>query len=340
MTQKNKTQETNNKKRLKKSISTFSLMVESQHEGMVELIKDLQSSYGIEELVSHSDNASRLLTGVLYLPFNNQSVLAQEHMTQLFDSIKFVIEESNAALIQSFASQAPTFDALSLFYNSMSVETSVFKNIEGAYINLPIGELQKSISDIKIVDLDITDCMPHKELNHEYMLRTITRETTDLGIIKLRNIQETQLRVRRDVKKIKQLVTEDAKKKDEMLEELLDYFRGKDAARVMIQKIIYNKKSAELQIDDKIIKLKMETNQHYLCKILFASKYSMKKVWEIYDVVEALGEDTENLDAWIKIIYATVRHLNEKIQVQTGLEKFILFGNKTIIVNPKYLNIR
>ena len=119
---------------------------------------------------------------------------------------------------------------------------------------------------------------------------------------------------------------------------MLDYFRSGGTSVVKIKKINYNKKTAELIIDDNIINIKANTNQHYFCNILFANKRSMRRVWEIFDIVEAMGEYEFNSE-WTNKIYYTVRHLNEKIQRQTGIERFILYDNKTVIVNPKYLDL-
>jgi hypothetical protein len=52
-----------------------------------------------------------------------------------------------------------------------------------------------------------------------------------------------------------------------------------------------------------------------------------------------MGEDPDVLNGWLQRIYNTIRHLNEKIQNQTGIERFILYDNKTVLVNPKYLDL-
>ncbi|MEQ9618428.1 MAG: hypothetical protein RIG61_04565 [Deltaproteobacteria bacterium] len=325
-------------KAARKSISTFSKLNEHLDNELIELARSVAISNEIGTLIKERTNAFRLLANLSNQSINVPLKIIQEHTNQLFDSIKLMAQQSNASAL---AALTPTFDALTLLHSSIAIKTEIFQSIEGAFINLPIDEIQRSLSKIKSVDIDITEFKPYKVPNHEYLLRTTTTETTDLGIIKLRTIQQTQMQVQSlqgDVKKMKQFVLEDGKKKDEMLEELLDYFRDGGTSTVKVQKIKYNKKTAELIINDNTIGIKTDTNQHYLCKILFASKKSIQRVWEIYDIVEALGENADSLDGWVKVIYSTVRHLNEKIQFQTGIERFILYDNKTVMVNPKYLD--
>ena len=123
-----------------------------------------------------------------------------------------------------------------------------------------------------------------------------------------------------------------------MLEELLEYFKSGGSNTVKVTKVKYNKKTAELSINKQTIKIKADTNQHYICKILLANKSNMTKIWEAYDLFEAIGERVEVHDDWLSKIYNTVRHLNDKIKSETGIDKFILYDNKTVLVNPKYIN--
>jgi len=190
--------------------------------------------------------------------------------------------------------------------------------------------------------MHVNEFTPVKSIDNEYLLKTTCRESFNFGNITFNTIQQTQLQVQSlhgDVKEMKQFMREDAKKKDEMIQDLFDYFTNNGTSIVKIKKIKYNKKTAELIINDKTIGIKADTNQHYLCKVLFSSKSSIMKAWEIYDIVEALGEDPNILEGWVKVIYNTIRHLNEKIHKQTGLERFILYNNKTILVNPKYIDL-
>lgn len=162
-------------------------------------------------------------------------------------------------------------DLITMHQASIALKAEAFKNLEGIHINLPIGEIQKSLSEYSMLTVDIEEFKSFKPSRNEYLLRTTATETTDLGILKFKTVQQTQLQVQSlqgEVNEIKRFMLEDGKKKDEMLEELLDYFRNGGSSTVKIKKVKYNKKTAELIIDDKTISIKADTNQHYLCKIL------------------------------------------------------------------------
>ena len=74
--------------------------------------------------------------------------------------------------------------------------------------------------------------------------------------------------------------------------------------------------------------------------ILFSTKSNLQQARLVGDIVEAMGEQHSYDTDWKSIIYQTVRHLNEKIHRCTGIDKFILYDNKTFIVNPKYLDLK
>jgi len=242
--------------------------------------------------------------------------------------------------LKMLASTALEF--IPLFQSSLALNSHIVEKLENTFIKLPPTNFQISLNEYTNFTNIINEFDPYKDSKDDYLLRTTTTETTDLGIVTFRTVQQTQLQVQslqEDFNQLKNNFTEDSKKKDEMLKELLDYYRNGGTSTVKIKKVIYNKKNAELIIDDRIINIKAYTKQHYLCKVLFSSKASMKRVWEVYDIVEAMGEGSSYNKTWISKIYHSVRHLNKKIQLHTGIDKFIRYESKTIFVNSKYLDL-
>lgn len=326
--------------------SEISKELELQKKKFEEFVRCGVNDREIKQLIrAQEDYLHRQLLDLINLPSKTEIELISKRVEEFsshFTEIGRIQDRIPNYFIQQFEERKSILDSAMLFQSSLGVQAALFKGIEGAFINLPIGDIEKSLSEYKNLTINLTEFKPYKRSRYEYMLRTTTAETTNLGIIKLKTIQQTQMQVQSlhgEVKEIKQIVIEDGIKKDEMLEELLDYFRNGGTSTVKIQKIKYNKKTAELILDDKTISIKTDTYQHYLCKILFASKKSIQRVWEIYYIVEALGEDTDSLNGWVRVIYDTVRRLNEKIQLQSGIERFILYDNKTILVNPKYIDL-
>jgi len=260
---------------------------------------------------------------------------------QVFEIIKTLQVHLNIPFMEDLQTQLSALDSITFFQSSLFVDNKILKQFEDLYINLPIAKIHKPLDEYRNLSIEINEFKPYKSSLNEFCLTTTTSQSTDLGFLKLKTVQQTQLQVQslqEDVNEIKDIVIKDGIKKDEMLEELLDYFRSGGTRTVKIKKVKYNKKTAELVIDNNLIYIKPYTKQHDLCNILFASKKSMKKVWEIVDIVEAMGEYEFNSE-WTNKIYNTVRHLNEKIQIKTGIERFILYYNKTVIVNPKYLDL-
>lgn len=329
----------------RKYVSTFSKLMGDQIENQKKQIKALFGSPSkLSEhlnLLSRFDNDKKLLGLPSERELKNIKKLT-ENLPVEYDELKYIRESIPDYLLHGLENSKFILDSQLMFESMLSIDKYELKKLEGMLMDLQIHDIQKSFDEYNTLNVDIKEFKPVKPGYNEFILHTRTRENIEIGNIKLSTIQDTQIQVqnlRGDVKEIKETIIHDAKKKDEMLEELLDYFRNGGSSTVRVKKVKYNHKSAELLIDDKEINIKADTNEHYLCKLLFANKVNMTKVWEIYDIVEAWGENTEILDDWKKVICSTVRRLNEKIQQQTGLERFILYNNKTVIVNPKYLKL-
>ncbi len=313
------------------------------------LLKSLPSSPGydrIQEIIKEYERTNRILADLIYSPWEMDRLISEAEQLSQFTEFNPIIDEEHAMLSQQLvATLAPQSAADAIASLGSPMNEGLIRLVSQCF-SIPTSGICSSMDETTNLEFNLTELKPFDISRHEYLLNTEATRTIDLGIVKLKTIQQTQMQVQmkvtdiqQDVVELKEIVIKDVQKKDEMLGELLDYFRNGGSNAVKIRKLNYNKKSAELIINDTVIQIRTDTNQHYLCKLLFSSKTSIKRVWEIYDIVEAFGEDTTCLKDWRNIIYNTVRHLNEKIQSQTGLEKFILFDNKTILINPNYLDL-
>ncbi|GJM16874.1 MAG: hypothetical protein DHS20C13_22010 [Thermodesulfobacteriota bacterium] len=343
MTEKDKGKEKPKTPKKRKTVSTFSKMREKEIENQK---KQLKALFGTSNnLFDHLDLIRKIQNDKRSLGFPSEQEL--EEMRRLVENIPDGLEEVIRIresipehLIDELKHSLCVLESQEMLKSMLSIDKEEINKLEGMLMNLPIHDIQKSLGDFSTLNIDIKEFKPVKPAYDEFILHTITRENIEFGNIKLRTVQDTQLQVQSlkgDVKEIKDTIIQDAKKKDEMLEELLDYFKNGGSNTVIVTKVKYNKKTAELSINKHTINIKADTNEHYLCKLLFANKENIKKAWEVYDIVEAWGENTEILEVWIKVIYNTIRRLNEKIQLSTGLERFILYESKTVLVNPNYL---
>ncbi len=330
---------------IRKEVSTFSQQIENQEKEFEEFVRSTSTQENLKNMIRSKHSSLDLIAEQA----NLLSEIAPELLITKFDGISMLMEEMNKVLEESqmqlfreLGTAVSALDLIQLLESSLNINIDELTKLEGSLIDLPTLNAQTEIDKFCTLNVDIKEFKPIEAVNNQYLLTTITRENIDVGNIKLKTMQQTQLQVQsiyREVKELKEIYIQDAIDKDDMLEELLDYQRNGGSSTVRVKKVKYNKKTAELIINDKTIIIKADTNQHYLCKILFASKASMIKLWENYEIVEAMGEDPDIMEGWMKVIYNTIRHLNEKIKSETGFDKFILYNNKTVLINPKYLDL-
>jgi len=346
MTDKEKKSEKQKVPTRRRDVSTFSKLIENQEKEFEKFIRSIETQSHLEKIIELNDISQGILADLDKLNSDNFVKLITDQSIgtmHLYDDLIKLQEVSKIYLLEQLGNSKSILDSVKVFENSLSsIGFADMKKLEGTLMNIPTDNFHTSIDKHRTLDIELKEIQPIKNMRNEFLLKTRTQESIEIGKIQLRTIQETNLHVQSlkgEVKEIKETIVEDGKKKDEMLEELLEFARTGGNSLVRIKKLKYNKKSAELIIDNKSIKIQADTNQHYLCKILFNSKTSIKKDWEICDIVEALGEDTTILNDWQEIIYNTVRHLNHKIQSVTGLERFILYSNKKVMVNPNYIDL-
>ena len=326
----------------RKSISTFSKLIEDQEKEFERFIRSSGVQDKIENLIQTSNLALENLPDLMNLPSESDIELLtkqSEGFSILEVEIKHWQEQFHMLLLEQIESSRSILDSAKILESSLDIGFGELTKLVGMLMDLPIHDIQKSLDEYNTFNIDVKEIKPINAFKNDYLLSTTTMESFELGNIKFKTIQDTQLQVQSLEEKIEEMnknFIEDSKKKDEMLEAIFDYFRNGGSSTVMIKKVKYNKKTAELAIDDKLISIKADTNQHYLCKILFSSKASIKRTWEIDEIVEAMGEYHDIQKGWTKKIYNTVRHLNQKIKAETGNDNFILYHNKTVLVNPKY----
>ena len=95
-------------------------------------------------------------------------------------------------------------------------------------------------------------------------------------------------------------------------------------------------KSGSIVISNKTILLPVDTNEDELCKIIFGSENSSKKLWDCDQILEKWGEINPQRDAWRKV-YGAARRVSDKVAKETGIKDLITIKTKVIKVNPAYL---
>lgn len=177
---------------------------------------------------------------------------------------------------------------------------------------------------------------------------SVARQKTDIGIWSFETEQSLVLKVDRIEEKVDSVqallveeiypfLIEDSKRKDDVLDQLLAFYKGKPQIFAKVKEIVFSDRTSKLHIDSIEIPLQPNTNEELLCGIVFKNLTTASRLWNTDEIVEEMGEDIEQTRTWKKRIYQTARQLNEKIVLATGLKEFLVYTMSTLCVNPIYL---
>lgn len=229
---------------------------------------------------------------------------------------------------------------VSLFHDSM--RESCFSSVgilNDAVFAIPTTLITRKIDNYSMVSLSVDDrktCIR----NNEYQITAITTEENDCGLLTYKTVQETQLRVVAVENKLEcyeKIFGERETILSEKLDEMLQFFRDCGGQVFRVKNIEYNKKTCELRINHRVVPFDLGTLENDICRILFRSKSSMKRQWELEDLVTAIGEYMGSCN-WENKIYDAVRRINDQIERKTGLAKFIVWVKKVIMVDPHLIS--
>lgn len=198
--------------------------------------------------------------------------------------------------------------------------------------------------DVDIESATIIDTTPVSGIS----LASVARQKTSIGVLEFETEQALVLKVDRLEEKVDTVqnllaeeiypfLIEDSKRKDNLLDEILAYYKGKPNSFVKVNNVAFCEGTCKLTIDNHEIPLLPDTNEEMLCRVVFKNKKALIKLWYMDEIVEAMGEGIEQTKYWKRRLYQTARQLNDKIAKETGLKDFIVYTTKTICVNPIFL---
>lgn len=324
----------------RKWVSTFDTY---QRENIKQTLEDLNNTVtrvSIEELTRFFNDNKNLIENTIntFDQFSIEMLVrqSQELQAQYHDLAILLADDT----LEQIVNTSSVLNPLTMYQSSLELKDDQFKRFEDKHVYLPLNNSKLDIGDDKELTININEFKPVKSSKNEYSLKTTTTETSNLGIFNSKKIEQTNIRIQNLEEEVTALRISkelNAKKKDEMLQEIFDYIKNGGSSIVKINKVIYNKKSSALSVGDQVINIQTDTLEDYVCRSLFSSKSNMGKTWEVFDIVESIGEDPFSQSGWNEKIYNAVRRLNDKIQIITGIERFILYNNKTISVNPDYI---
>jgi hypothetical protein len=134
-----------------------------------------------------------------------------------------------------------------------------------------------------------------------------------------------------------EFLLEDSKNKDEMLNELLEFYRGNGKKSNKSVVIVFDSIACELSINGINIPISRDTDEEDLCRVVFKNQNSTQRLWYIDEIVEEIGDQPESIPNWSKKLYQAARRLNCKVAVEVGLKNFLMYSFKAVSVNPVYL---
>ena len=228
---------------------------------------------------------------------------------------------------------------------STRVDLIAFRNL---VTDFPLADLVKTIDTSTTLSVGFKSAKIIDPQTNSVSFEAVASQRADLGLLHFETQQSLVLKVDRLESKMDTVQTlladeiypfliEDSRRKDNVLEEILAYYKGKPTGFAKVTDIKFIKQTCTLSIDQKDIPLQLDTNEAEVSKIVFNSKSAIKKLWNFDELLERMGERVKRDPLWNKVLYQTARQLNNKIAIKTGLENFLVFTTKTLCVNPIYI---
>ncbi len=228
---------------------------------------------------------------------------------------------------------------------SVKVDLTAFNNL---VTDFPFADLVKTLDTATILSVDFKTAKITDPQANSVSFEAIASQRTNLGILQFETEQSLVLKVDRLEAKVDTMhslladelypfLLEDSRRKDNILNDLLTYYKGKPTDIAKISDIQFVEKICKLTINGINIPIKINTNEADICRIIFSSKRAINKLWNLDEIVVRLGEVFENAPKWNDFVYQAVRQINTKILVCTGLENFLIYTDKVLCVNPIYL---
>ncbi len=97
----------------------------------------------------------------------------------------------------------------------------------------------------------------------------------------------------------------------------------------------YDPNTGILVIRNKKINIKLNTDQSELCKVIFQSHNSLKKVWNYDELAKKWGENP--IDIKWRRFYQAGREINKKIAMKASFNDFFICKKTSVSINTLYL---
>lgn len=109
-----------------------------------------------------------------------------------------------------------------------------------------------------------------------------------------------------------------------------DFLGQSEASIFKIKSFQFETDRGLLFINGKRIKVTVDSNQYYLCRLLFKDENSIKTKIDSLTITDSVGVESMN-------IYQTGRYLNDKLTKSFNVDDIIVYTDKEVFINGKYL---
>lgn len=259
-----------------------------------------------------------------------------------------IIEPTNKIIksIGLFSDQYQrTANILSDIMQSNFKAMDAFRNL---VIDFPLKDMMLKIDTATTLSVALKSASLVDKPNSMVSLSSVATQKTHIGLVEFETEQSLVFRFNRMEEKVNNVHTllsdeiypfliEDSKRKDDILYDLLAYYKGKPQVSVKVADIDFSAKDYRLKINEIPVPIAKSRNEPFLCSILLKNKKAIAKLWDIEEVADIMGEDINDTQVVKKRIYQTVRQLNTKIFALAELPNFFVCTDKGVCVNPIYL---
>lgn len=199
---------------------------------------------------------------------------------------------------------------------SVKVDLTVFNNL---VTDFPLVDLAKTLDASTTLSVDFKTAKILEPQANSVSFEAVASQRTELGLLHFETQQSLVLKVDRLENKVDNVQTlladeiypfliEDSKRKDNVLDEILAYYKGKPTGLAKVTDIKFAKQTCTLFIDQKDIPLQIDTNEAEVSKIVFNSKSAIKKLWDFDELVEQMGEGLRK----VRMTKTTLNGVNDR----------------------------
>lgn len=246
--------------------------------------------------------------------------------------VNIAIDDRNMFILNGYSSIPPLFGYK---YNKTPILLKQKKVIEGETVGwwaIGIKGRNSHWSRIMPADLTLDDNIVEAAQKKGYIRKDeIIEYYYHVSTENIGPRMHGQAAVLINLKALKKFTTENRNQNSESLaKNNIDQVGGKI-------NVVFDKAKGEVKADGKVIgRVRKDTNQFELCRVVLEDKNSKKREWEWEVVLEKWGGHFDiDKNSWRKV-YSAAREVNQKVAQESQIKAFFITTTKTVLLNQKF----